>query len=108
MATRATKVARTSPTTAILTDLQGQFSHMSTMLGETIAIDKGPGVANTRRAEALHLLQQRRDGLEMDDLIQMVALVGRDANAVETYLELRDDVIRRGWIMLVLGKGTTD
>lgn len=59
MVTRATKVAKTSPTTAILTDLQGQFSQMSTMIGETVAIDKGLGIVNTQRAEALNLLQQQ-------------------------------------------------
>ena len=55
-----------------------------------------------RHAEALRLLQQRDDGLSIDEKVNMVKHLSLNASAANTYLALEDDAIRVGWMKSIL------
>jgi len=53
--------------------------------------------AVTRMAQALKLLQERDDGLSVEEQINMIALFVKIPAAVDAYLAIEEDGLRQAW-----------
>jgi hypothetical protein len=93
----------TEPSLAIaLFGLQASLDRLIDVVAEAVksmnqcqTAPQDPAV--TRMAQALKLLQERDDGLSVEEQINMIALFVKIPAAVDAYLAIEEDGLRQAW-----------
>ena len=80
--------------------MDGTLSRLTNIFQQSMISPQDSTAA--RHVEALRLLQERDDGLDINEKVNMVRYISSTPSAANTYLALQDDAIRVGWMRSIL------